>query len=443
MHSQYEVVSMFLEESTSIFRGTSFGERAAAYARRHLPQGGLPDERATAILKKVIALDEDIDDYFPIHEAVRGYGDLVATLTQSSESINRLDSLGRTPLHWAIILDNVEAIRQLVAHGANPDTRDHRGITPLMVATWQARYDCIRGLIDAGCDVNITDGFGQSALCHALDSPVEGSAKGVGLLLDCGAQLAKVPSGFVSALDYLAGRPNATEIEEKFQLIFRTGDRSEGKNGDAVMRALAMNKRTLTRLMVDAGCKLNEAPGQRNALFTAAWHNNAENMAIFEEVKFMVDVRVRDDDGDTPLDIFNSKLESDPLLCTGMKIYPNYDDIKAFRGLLGSVRDLYLTTEIEILEIVVAHLKAQEHALARESLQHVIQEKLHWIIPAEYKTFRAIDVQIKEEMTEAAIESLEEFIEISRARIGTDPFDGDYCRRSSLEDQCLVILDLP
>ncbi|OTA83035.1 hypothetical protein M434DRAFT_16816 [Hypoxylon sp. CO27-5] len=391
MHRRYEVVSMFLEEAASIFRGTSFGERTAAYARRHLPQGGLADERATAILRRVIALDEHIGDYFPIHEAVRGYGDLAATLTESSETINTRDSLGRTPLHWAVILDDTSAIQQLAAHGANPDTRDHRGITPLMVATWQARYDCIRGLIDAGCDVNIIDGFGQSALCHALDSPVVGSAKGVSLLLDCGAQVAQVPSGFVSALDYLAGRPNAIEVEEKFQLIFRA----------------------------------------------------SENMAIFEEIKFTVDVRVRDDDGDTSLDIFNSKLESDPLLCTGMKIYPNEDDIKAFRGLLKSVRDLYLTAEIEVLEIVVAHLKAGGSALARESLQLIIQEKLRWIIPAEYKTFRAIDVQIKEKMTEAAIESLEEFIEVSRARIGTDPFEGDYCRRSSLEGQGLVIPDLP
>ncbi|OTA53888.1 hypothetical protein K449DRAFT_401444 [Hypoxylon sp. EC38] len=150
-----------------------------------------------------------------------------------------------------------------------------------------------------------------------------------------------------------------------------------------------------------------------------------------------LDVQVRDDGGDTPLDIFKSKLESDFLLCTGMKIYPNDDDIKAFRGLLRSIRDLYLTAKIEVLDTVVTHLKAEDSALARESLQLVIQEKLRWIIPAEYKTFRAIDVQIKEKMTEAAIESLEEFIEVSRARIGTDPFEGNYYRRYSFEGQRL------
>lgn len=41
---------------------------------------------------------------------------------------------GRSPLHWAVYWENIEAIKLLFARGANPTLEDNNGVTPAMVA---------------------------------------------------------------------------------------------------------------------------------------------------------------------------------------------------------------------------------------------------------------------------------------------------------------------
>lgn len=51
---------------------------------------------------------------------------MVEDLINADADINAADDLGKTPLHWAASVNNVEAVQILLAHGANRDAQDNR-----------------------------------------------------------------------------------------------------------------------------------------------------------------------------------------------------------------------------------------------------------------------------------------------------------------------------
>lgn len=70
-------------------------------------------------------------------------------------------STGETPLHLAVIRDNIEIMQLLLQHGANPDAQDVDGYTPLFsVKSLEAAHM----LLMAGADPYKTDMFKQSAI---------------------------------------------------------------------------------------------------------------------------------------------------------------------------------------------------------------------------------------------------------------------------------------
>ncbi|KAI2782116.1 ankyrin [Daldinia loculata] len=423
----------------SIVRGTDTGKQAAIIARNWMDFNDL-DNREQTILREVIALDdESAYDSWPVHEAIRTGGDLIEALKESPEDIDVLDDTGNTPLHLAVERRDNAAMQILISHGANMNSVDIFHETPLMLATRSLNYDQARLLIDSGCDINFVNDCGQSALYLATRSRSKGSGKTTSLLLHRGSSTFDCEG---NALHWLAERREAADMEEKFHLFIRAGVNVEEKNIDnhtVLMTALYGRNGHMLRLLVGAGYRFDEFPSNRNALILAAWDGYTESIDILEQTEFTAEVRVRDEEGWTPLEIFEWRMERDPVKDP---FYPLLeDDIESFWKLLQGVRDRYLTAEIQTLEKVIAHIEAGETKLARETLQSVIQEKIGWNIPAEYRTFRAIDVQIKEEMAEAAIESLEEFIEVSEEMIGSHPQDGDYFYSDGAWNQGLVIQD--
>ncbi|KAI0847701.1 ankyrin [Daldinia vernicosa] len=435
----YDSIPFILNGAMSILRGTDTGKQAAVLARYYMSYCR-PDSREQTILREVIALDDESeDDSWPVHEAVRRGGDLIKALKESPDDIDVLDNTGNTPLHLALLRCDNAAMQILISQGANLNCFDIRGHTPLRLALLLLGYDQAQLLIDGGCDINVVDYLRISALRGVATSASKGSAKAVSLLLNHGVNTFDC---FGNALHWLAAAGSAADIEEKFHLFVDAGVNIEGENRfnrTVLMEALYSRNGHMLRLLVGAGYRFDGLPSNKNALIQAAWYGYTESIDTIEQTKFTADVRMRNEYGRTPLETFEWRMDADPVKDA---IYPLLDDdIEAFWKLLQGVRDRYLTAEIQALEKVIAHIEAEETGIARETLQSVIQEKLDWNIPAEYRTFRAIDVQIKEGMAEAAIESLEEFIEVSEDRIGSHPQDGDYFYQCGDWNQGLVIQD--
>ncbi|HTQ35419.1 MAG TPA: ankyrin repeat domain-containing protein [Steroidobacteraceae bacterium] len=76
---------------------------------------------------------------------------------------------GLTPLMYAAREGYLDALRVLLAMGADVDLPDPDGSTPLILALMNGHFDAAKVLIDAGADVNLWDWWGQAPLYMAVD----------------------------------------------------------------------------------------------------------------------------------------------------------------------------------------------------------------------------------------------------------------------------------
>ena len=78
-------------------------------------------------------------------------------LLEAGANAESRNANGTTPLHFAALSGNVEIVEALTGHGADVNTREARwGQTPLMFAASRNRVPAIDALIDRGADVGIT-----------------------------------------------------------------------------------------------------------------------------------------------------------------------------------------------------------------------------------------------------------------------------------------------
>lgn len=72
---------------------------------------------------------------------------------EAGADVNTRDGDGRTPLHHAALRDSAEAIMALLRHGAELDVEDHNGKTPLQLIGCSKR-SAFEALADAGANIN-------------------------------------------------------------------------------------------------------------------------------------------------------------------------------------------------------------------------------------------------------------------------------------------------
>ena len=75
-----------------------------------------------------------------------------------------------TPLHLAVIRENLEGIKLLLSSGADPDALMVEDITPLHSAAAMGWPDGINALVDAGASMNARD-------AHTRETPLHKAAR--------------------------------------------------------------------------------------------------------------------------------------------------------------------------------------------------------------------------------------------------------------------------
>ena len=76
---------------------------------------------------------------------------------------------GATPLYVAALMQREDAVRRLLEAKANPNVPDHDGMTPLMVACRAGATGAVLALLDAGASPTLCDSSGSNALTHAVE----------------------------------------------------------------------------------------------------------------------------------------------------------------------------------------------------------------------------------------------------------------------------------
>lgn len=115
---------------------------------------------------------QNSDNDTPLHLAIaRGCdADILELLVRGGAALGIKGGNGRTALQYAIFLDRENEARLLLGKGADPNTQDLDGRTPLhdSVASHKLGLDFIRQLVAAGADVNTEDNVHRTPLHEAV-----------------------------------------------------------------------------------------------------------------------------------------------------------------------------------------------------------------------------------------------------------------------------------
>ena len=94
-------------------------------------------------------------------------GDAVRTLLADGADVNRRYGDGTTALHWAAHRDDEELVTVLIDAGADVNAADDHGVTPLSLACLNGSVAIVHTLLDAGADANAARSSGETPLMTA------------------------------------------------------------------------------------------------------------------------------------------------------------------------------------------------------------------------------------------------------------------------------------
>ena len=96
--------------------------------------------------------------------AVAGRADVVQALADAGANVNTADHDGDTPLHIAAMSSNMDVLGMLLSANANVNLANSRGSTPMHFAAAAGHADVVQTLAHAGANVNAADQDGNTPL---------------------------------------------------------------------------------------------------------------------------------------------------------------------------------------------------------------------------------------------------------------------------------------
>ncbi|KAK6076353.1 pfs domain-containing protein [Seiridium cupressi] len=258
-----------------------------------------------------------------------------------------------------IRLRRFDELQCLIEHGADVKKMDFGGNTPLHLAAMNHLEHFAESLLNAGCDIDHVDRYGRPALFDAIQVADEEGFAMVTFLIQRGASL------------------HVRDAE-----------------GNSVLHELSRS---------------SEAASGIERYFADLMDAGSGSM-----------LETRDKGGMTPL-LWAIRKQNPHMVRLWRS--PSTEEIQAFEHLLRDVRDRMIHRECAELEQVLSAIQIGDTDEARRALRKFTDAKVTAKIDWEAETFRAIELDVRKGDVELAVQSIEEFIEASKARLEVSPFD--------------------
>ncbi|OTA63094.1 ankyrin [Hypoxylon sp. EC38] len=315
----FEIAQFLVEQGCDPQSKDIFGETAAIISRIYLHKRNDWGPWRNFLYSLSICYERDEAVFSSkIHRAILHPSDepLSAIICQNLSCIDSFDACGHTPLHWAAIRNDFDAVNMLLEAGAEPNILSTLGVSPLGEAVRLRNILIAQLLLDAGADANlahpiymappIVNAFGEPKLLH--------------LLVDHGARVMKEHKSFVETPLDRAARfyhdwpditTDRTPWKESLDYLISTGvdinNQRNRYNASPIKNAL-LNRNTLfLDLLVEAGARLDLVDSNRSGLLHwAAISTQIESIEVLRRAKISgINPDMSDKDGYTPLMFIN------------------------------------------------------------------------------------------------------------------------------------------
>lgn len=249
-----------------------------------------------------------------LHNIVLGIvsKDLESELRISAAKINIGDSNSRTPLCWATIRSDLQAVKTLLVFGANPNIVDRWGHTPL---DFVRSIGVCRALLDAGVNVHSRNTeYGRSAL-HQLykrgdgDSLESETVDIIDLLVAAGIDIDDRDGDQETPLLTAIYSGHIAHARRLIELGANVNASNLSSHESAIHFAVSFSRHEILSLLLERGADYTAVNVRgRNIAHMAAGLAGTKTISVLAKSDLVkLDVSVRCKDGKTPVDYLSER----------------------------------------------------------------------------------------------------------------------------------------
>ncbi|KAK1671657.1 hypothetical protein BDP55DRAFT_289458 [Colletotrichum godetiae] len=391
----------------------------------------LPDEELQ-VLRRILSAGELMVNasQTPLHDALSkgGFDATIRAAGDFSWAMNQRNYGGDTPLHIAARQGHLDSVKHLVHLGCDINEVNWEGCTALNIASERGHVLTVQYLIDAGSWVNATDKWGHTAMVNAAFGGHKNLAKVIQALICAGASVNATDNQNYSALHFLTSRGHDRyTTQECLRILLEAGADIElrTKNGRTpLLLSIHEGDHAGTQCLIEAGAKTTCLTSHGcGLLHEAAFYGTTELLRYLSTLNLTAaNPDLLDNYGYTPWDCWIHSLHlQDWKRGWVLKLTPERQE--AFVSLFISIRDRNLTADIERLLWLLQYVRDEDQRAATAALSPLIKQKEEWKQWEILGTYKTIGLQIREQMWEAAVESVEEVVDMLREKMAASPWD--------------------
>jgi ankyrin repeat protein len=249
--------------------------------------------------------------FSPLHKSVLGLDGLLMSDLLGSHSgvveVDHRDARRRTPLHWAALRGDLEAVELLLGAGADVDVVDEFNCTPLLYAVSSAVPRIVELLILRRANVNFTNNRGDTPLHYAARH--KDDLESVKILVQAGARVDQ--KNFLGNTPFAGAAITNRVASGKYLLQCGADKQSSNKYGDTPLReAVHHNCHEFLQMLLNVGTRHDDINKSGSSVLHAlALEGDTKTVEILRAASMTdLDTQLKNTRGEMPMDVCRKRI---------------------------------------------------------------------------------------------------------------------------------------